>query len=275
MNYLEISLKVKEIAFTEILQAELSELPFESFKVDDKELYCYIQEKDFNNDRYEEIISAYQFQIDKSNIRNVKHENWNALWESNYEAVALGSEVYIGAPFHKSPDGFNHYITLEPNMSFGTGHHPTTAQVLKHMFQIELAGLRILDFGCGSGILAIYAALRGANGFGVEIDEHAAQAARQNLELNNVDSFDIVTGGIDAAKGETFNLILANINRNVIEECLEIFNTSLLSGGQLICSGFLVSDIDSLSLKLKSYGFEILNRESQGEWAVIVAKKAK
>lgn len=275
MNYLEIFIKVKEIAFTEILQAEFSELPFESFKVDEKELYCYIQEKYFNTDRYEEIISAYRFEIDKSNVRNVIHENWNALWESNYEAVALGSEVFIRAPFHKSPDGFNHYITLNPNMSFGTGHHPTTAQVLKHMFQMELAGIRILDFGCGSGILAIYAALRGANGFGVEIDEHAAQAARQNLMLNKVDSFNIVTGGIDEVKGETINLILANINRNVIEECLETFNNGLLSGGQLICSGFLVSDINPLSLKLKSYGFEILNREYQGEWAVIVAKKAK
>lgn len=275
MNYLAISINVVESGFTEILEAELSEMPFESFEIIENYLHCYIQEQDFQEEQLNGITSAYTDAIVSATINKVEHQNWNAVWESNYDAVAMNNELFIGASFHKNPSGFNHYITLEPNMSFGTGHHPTTAQVLIHMFDMDLAGKKILDFGCGSGVLSIYAAFKNGNGIGVEIDDHAAEAARHNLRINNIDSFEIVTGGIDSIKGQSFNHILANINKNVIEECLETFKNCLLLDGQLICSGFLVSDILPLSEKLIAQGFVILNQKSQNDWAVIVAKRVK
>ena len=187
----------------------------------------------------------------------------------------MRNEVFIGASFHEQPPGFNFYITLEPNMSFGTGHHPTTSQVLNHMISMNLKGRRILDFGCGSGVLAIYAAFREAKGVGVEIDDHAAEAARINLQMNSVSTFEIITGGIESVRNQSFDHLLANINKNVIEECLETFKDCLEPEGQLICSGFLVSDIDPLSNKLKAFGFEICKQEYQDEWALIVAKRTK
>lgn len=273
MNYLEISIELNQIEFVEILEAELMELSFESFDSDKTILRGYVQEPNYNADSISAITDAYIDQIKSIETRLVEHANWNAVWESNYPPVQLGDELFIGASFHEIPQGFRHYITLEPNMSFGTGHHPTTTQVLEELFACSLESKKVLDFGCGSGVLAIYAAQRGASGIGIEIDPHAADAARDNLNLNNVNSFEILTGGIEKIDDNEYQYILANINRNVIQECLPHFIKYMEPGCKLICSGFLVSDVNPLSSELIRHNLSINKTSSKEDWAIIVATK--
>jgi ribosomal protein L11 methyltransferase len=273
VNYLEISIELNQIEFVEILEAELMELPFESFDSDKTILRGYVQEPNYNADSISAITDAYIDQIKSIETRLVEHANWNAVWESNYPHVQLGDELFIGASFHEIPQGFRHYITLEPNMSFGTGHHPTTTQVLEELFTCSLESKKVLDFGCGSGVLAIYAAQRGASGIGIEIDPHAADAARDNLNLNNVNSFKILTGGIEKIDDNEYQYILANINRNVIQECLPHFIKYMEPGCKLICSGFLVSDVNPLSSELIRRNLSINKTSSKEDWAIIVATK--
>jgi len=273
VNYLEISIELNQIEFVEILEAELMELSFESFDSDKTILRGYVQEPNYNADSISAITDAYIDQIKSIETRLVEHANWNAVWESNYPPVQLGDELFIGASFHEIPQGFRHYITLEPNMSFGTGHHPTTTQVLEELFACSLESKKVLDFGCGSGVLAIYAAQRGASGIGIEIDPHAADAARDNLNLNNVNSFEILTGGIEKIDDNEYQYILANINRNVIQECLPHFIKYMEPGCKLICSGFLVSDVNPLSSELIRHNLSINKTSSKEDWAIIVATK--
>ncbi|MDP4844022.1 MAG: 50S ribosomal protein L11 methyltransferase, partial [Salibacteraceae bacterium] len=148
-------------------------------------------------------------------------------------------------------------------------HHPTTEMMLRAMFKMDLNNKSVLDFGCGSAILSIYADFKKAFGIGIEIDAHAADAARVNLALNNANNFTIVTGGVETISNNQFDLIAANINRNVIEECLETFVKSSKNGTRLFCSGFLQHDIEGLSAMLSQSNYQIDKVNQIGEWAMI------
>lgn len=273
MHYIEVHLEFTDQIYAEILEAELAEINFESFDRQGKKLLAYIQEPQYNSSAIDMILGEYSETIVKFDSKKIEHTNWNAVWESNYEPVLLENELFIGAAFHTIPAGVNHTIILEPNMSFGTGHHPTTEQVLKFMFDLDLSNKSMLDFGCGSAILSIYAAKKGAFGIGVEIDSHAAEAARHNLEVNDISTFKILTGGIETLNTEKYDIVAANINRNVIEESLEKFKALLKPQGWLLCSGFLTQDSESLIHQLKSIGFLIEKITSKEDWVMIAAKK--
>ena len=273
MNYIEISLTFHDSSFAEILEAELTELQFESFTLLDGKLQAYIPSIDYSEEEVNLVLESYSDAIIKANTKEIAHENWNAVWESNYPPVRIDDELFIGAAFHDFPNDVRFNIKLEPNMSFGTGHHPTTEQVLRYMSTLPLNGKRFMDFGCGSAILSIYAAFCGSVSTGIEIDAHAADAARHNLKLNNISNFDIVTGGIESLRGEPYDIIAADINRNIIEECLKDFHDALASKGWLICSGFLASDVPDLKLTIESSGFSIQTHTNIDDWAMIAAKK--
>jgi ribosomal protein L11 methyltransferase len=271
LDYVHLRLEFSDTQFPEILEAELSELPFDSFEVEKTALSAFIPSEAYNEVAVNEILASYKPAIINATTSTVPHQNWNSVWESNYEPIAFGDELFVGATFHEIPARFRHSIVLDPNMSFGTGHHPTTAQVLAQLFDLNLNAQSILDFGCGSGILSIYASFKGGSGMGIEIDAHAAEAARKNLALNEVISFEILTGDINTIPKMKFDLILANINRNVIEESLTRFKESLKDTGSLICSGFFTSDIEPLSVKLIEQGFQISSTTDQDNWGMINA----
>lgn len=272
LNYIELAIQLCEPSFGEILEAELAEIHFESFEQQGKALKAYVQAASLDRSACEAILASYEDHIEHSAMKEIEHTNWNAVWEANYPPVSIDQEIFIGASFHEVPTGVRHAIILEPNMSFGTGHHPTTELVLRQMIGMELENCAFMDFGCGSAILSIYAAMKGAHGTGVEIDAHAADAARDNLERNQTQGFDVRTGGIEHLKGHTFDVIAANINRNVIEECLPQFKASLSAGGWLLCSGFLTDDTFGLKERLSSHGFHIERSQEKDGWAMLAAK---
>jgi ribosomal protein L11 methyltransferase len=273
LHYIEVSLELTDHIFAEILEAELAEIDFESFDLKGNKLNAYIQEPLFNQLALETICSEYEENITSLQKQRIEHTNWNAVWESSYEPVLLNKELFIGAHFHEIPVDVKHIILLEPNMSFGTGHHPTTEQILRFMFTMDLTNKSILDFGCGSAILSIYASQRGAHGVGIEIDPHAADTARENLKMNNISNFTIHTGNIEALNENKFDVIVANINRNVIEESLGRFFNALNAGGWLLCSGFLTLDPQPLADRIMEAGYQIEKITNQNDWVMIAAKK--
>lgn len=269
MNYIELSIEVKSKVFTEILEAELAELDFESFVHENCILKAYATTESYDDVEVRLILDQYADEINSITSREIEHQNWNAVWESNYQPVMLDQELFIGASFHQVDPSAKYNIILEPNMSFGTGHHPTTEMMLRAMFKMELENKNVLDFGCGSAILSIYANFKNAFGIGIEIDSHAADAARTNLALNNANNFTILTGGAETISANKFDLIAANINRNVIEECLSTFVKSSKKGTRLFCSGFLKHDIEGLSALLANSNYRIDQVNQIEDWAMI------
>lgn len=269
MNYIELELQVKTENFVEILEAELADIDFESFISEGDVLKAYIETEKFDSSALKCLLDEYAEEIIKAEHSEIEHQNWNSVWEANYAPVKLDDELFIGATFHETDLECRYSILLEPNMSFGTGHHPTTEMMLRAMFEIDFSNKFVLDFGCGSAILSIYASYKGAHGFGVEIDRYAAEAARENLVRNEVQNFTIITGDIDSFSKQSFDVILANINKNVIEECLPIFRSCAKPGTKFLCSGFLEHDVQNLSQSIEASGFSIKSVLNIGEWAMI------
>lgn len=269
MDYVEVVLSFEESVFGEILEAELAEIGFESFVNEKNTLKAYIGVDSFVSSDLEAILSSYADNLRDSKIQNIAHTNWNAVWEASYEPVLIENNIYIKAPFHKDHPSAEISITLDPNMSFGTGHHPTTHMMLKELSLIDLRNKSLCDFGCGSGILSIYASIKGASGIGIEIDEHAAEAARTNLKINDVYNFDIITGDIGTLGERSFDIIAANINRNVIEESLEQFKNVIPPGGKLLCAGFLNADEEGLTKRLNKAGFQIIRKDEKEGWTML------
>ena len=269
VDYIEVTLSFGEEVFSEILEAELAEIDFESFVNEKKTLKAYIPDDKFERQALDNILASYSESITNTSILKIEHTNWNAVWESSYEPVLIDDHIYVKAPFHEDHPSAKTTITLEPNMSFGTGHHPTTHMMIKELSMINLSEQRLCDFGCGSGVLSIYASINGATGVGIEIDEHAAEAARTNLQNNSIKNFDIITGDISKLGEAKFDVIAANINRNVIEESIEQFKSVLNTGSRLLCAGFLNADAQGLSEKLIAAGFSIIRKDQKDGWTML------
>ncbi|NQV52700.1 MAG: 50S ribosomal protein L11 methyltransferase [Flavobacteriales bacterium] len=274
MDYTELSIALVDSSTADIFEAELAELGFESFATEGSVLKAYIPEGQYDPGNAAEILEAYSELVESHEVKRIEHTNWNAVWESSYEPVWVDDAVFIHAPFHTPKAEAELNILVDPNMSFGTGHHPTTHMMLRAMRNIELSEKHITDFGCGSGILAIYAAHKGAHGVAIEIDPNAAKAARENLRLNDVNSFEVITGDLSALVGDAFDLILANINRNVIEESLPTFRQKLASNGWLLCAGFLDEDAKDLKHQLEHAGLVIRQEMSRDGWTMLATQSS-
>lgn len=269
MDYTRVAIKLTSADYAEILEAELAELSYESFELKETELNCFTPSALFEKQNTVDILSSYKDFIDSYEFESIAHQNWNAVWESSYDPVLVNDSVYIRAPFHDAMPSAEYTITLEPNMSFGTGHHPTTSMILEALSQIDCSQKTLFDFGCGSGILAIYFAMKGGNGIGIEIDEHAAEAARQNLRMNHIKTIEVRAGGMEEVKESEFDVIAANINRNVIEEHADILYAKLANDGDLYCAGFLNDDVPELSLALNKAGFQVIDSKQKDGWTML------
>jgi len=272
LEYTCLQIELTDPIYGDILESELAEIGFDSFELEPSALKAYIPSDHLKTDELNSVLEVYVDAIDSHIERIIPHENWNANWESNYDPVRIGNHLHIRAPFHPLPSDFPHVITLEPNMSFGTGHHPTTAMMIEALIDLDLDGKTVADFGCGSGVLSIYAAQRGASGIGIEVDPQASDAARSNLKMNEIQSFDIITGNQEQLKGHTFDLILSNINRNVIEESIHIFQHILKPGGWLLCAGFLNEDVEGLKAVLQKHRFKAISERDQNGWTQITSQ---
>lgn len=260
----------------DILAAYLSDYPFDSFDYVDGLFGAYAP-KEAWEDYHDEIVEMLEGEgfLDYF-FEDIEVENWNAKWESNFNEVDVDGKVLIRAPYHKAhPDYEGMEVIIQPKMSFGTGHHATTQLMVKSLLESNLSGKRVLDMGSGTGVLAIVAAKLGAESVvAVEIDEMAEESVRENIELNGVaDKITSIWGDANAIEGMEFDLILANINRNILLADMEAYVATFTDGGELIMSGFLEEDIPLLTAKAESLGLTPMKRLACEEWRAIRVKK--
>lgn len=256
----------------EIIAAYLSEFPFDSFDYQEGVQGAYIP-----TNQVEECRKEVEQMLEEEGFLNyffeeVETENWNAIWESDFEEVEVRGEVLIRAPFHQErPDYQGMEVIIQPKMSFGTGHHCTTQLMIESLLDGNIENKRVLDMGSGTGVLAIVAAKLGAESvLAVEIDDMAEESVRENIALNGVeDKVKSVCGDASAIEGREFDIILANINRNILLTDMKRYAATLSEGGELIMSGFLEEDIPLLLKKSKSLGLDRVGESSNNEWRAI------
>ncbi len=273
-NYTKLSISTTEEQ-GDILTAYLSDFPFDSFDYEGGLLNAYIPQGEF--DRCKESIEEllYNEGVLDYYFEDIEAQNWNAVWESNFKEVEVDGKVLIRAPFHKARPHYNGLeIIIQPKMSFGTGHHATTQLMVEMLFRSQLKGKRVLDMGSGTGVLAIVAAKLGAESvLAVEIDEMAEESVRENIVLNGVtDIVESVCGDASAIEGKKFDMILANINRNVLLADMAAYTSTLSAGGELFLSGFFEDDIPLLTVKAQSLGMTMMEKFSCNEWRALRMK---
>lgn len=256
----------------EILTAYLGEDGAESFSSEGNTLSVFFSTEVLPNG-IEETIKQHIPQEFLTNIEQVEHadQNWNATWESSFSPITINKDLLIKAPFHNDNEGdYAMTVTILPKMSFGTGHHETTYLMSEQLLQTDVKGLDILDMGTGTGILGILALKLGAKHVvGIDIEDWAYENTKENLELNNTEGFDVILGGKEVIPNKKFELILANINKNILKDQLGLYKEHLLPNGEIWLSGFFKQDVDELVELGKKLGLREKQRFEKNDWALL------
>lgn len=222
--------------------------------------------------RLSAVLSAYGT-IQTEAWEKMPDVNWNQCWESHYEPVQIGDFCFVHAPFHSERPKVKHYVEIEPKMSFGTAHHPTTSLMIEQISKQDWRGKQVVDMGCGTGILAILAAKEGAEVLAIDYDDNACANAAENVERNALSSrITVRQGSSELLTGQQVDVILANINRNILLEHLPVYAAALKPGGKLFLSGFYEADVPVLREKAEALGFTIQDTASREAWTVLVCQ---
>lgn len=258
---------------SEILIAMISDSGFDSFDFSENGFVAFVKEENLTEINFEDLVFedfSYTFKIEKIPI-----SNWNAEWENNFSPVLVDDLLLIRAPFHEAAGNNTREIIIMPKMSFGTGHHQTTRLMCKEMFSIALHGKNVLDMGTGTGILAILAKMLGANAvLGIDIDDWSVENSIENCAVNNYPEIEIVKGDASLLKNDkSFDVILANINKNILKADIPFYASSLNAGGKLLLSGFFVTDTDEIKMVAEANDLKYLHIRNENEWAMMVFEK--
>ncbi len=267
-NYIEYNFRITPFQpASEILMAELGELEFESFIEQENELSAYIQKKDWKENILDgiSILENPDFEI-TFEVKEIEQENWSATWEENFEPITVGNRCRVRAPFHEKLD-FEHDIVIEPKMSFGTGHHETTQMMLHYILENDFNGKSVLDMGSGTGVLAILTEMRGASKLdAIDIDYWCFMNATENVKRNNCSRINVLEGDSALLRNRKYDIILANINRNILLKDIPVYSNCLNSDGLLFLSGFYSNDIPMITERCNEAGLRFQNNLQEDEW---------
>ena len=275
MDYIELTISVNNAEQAEILTAWLADYPFDSFTTERTQLKAYIPQQQLADCKEEVDALLTEQGITGARYVSIEAQNWNALWESNFEPVDVDGRIYIRAPFHAKPAGDAMDIVIMPKMSFGTGHHASTHLMSATLADLDLTGLHGLDMGSGTGVLAIIAVLRGATHLdAVDIDEWADENCRENIATNGVaDHITPILGDASAIEGRHYDFILANINRNILLADMPRYEATLATGGTLLVSGILECDIEAITARAEELGMQVVETRLRNGWAMVRVQK--
>jgi len=262
-SYLQLTISVETDLQKEILVAELLSTGFESFQEEPWQLKAFVQEQAFNKKEVEEILHRYELVYA---LESVPIKNWNEEWEKNFTPVVIGDWCSVRASFHEPNKKAKFEIVINPKMSFGTGHHATTYQMLEMMKGVNLRDAAVLDFGTGTGILAIMADKLGAKEvLAIDMDEWSIENARENLEINNCSRVHLLQKD-NIPVDKSFNIILANINRNVILEDLPAMCKILEAKGKILLSGLMEADFEMVNNEASILGLHLQIKGEKSGW---------
>lgn len=269
LTYLEYDFKVNPAQpGIEILIAQLGQLGFESFVEYGTGVKAYIQENDFKTELLTEvqILQSSEFDIAYSQ-KSIEQVNWNAEWEKNFKPILVDDRCAVRAPFHTSFE-LPYEIVIEPKMSFGTGHHETTFMMLQWVLDEDLRDKRVLDMGCGTAVLAILASMKGAKRVdAIDIDPWCVENSEENIVRNQCKVVHVLLGDASVIPSEEkYNVILANINRNILLNDLPIYSEVLAKGGLLFLSGFYTEDLEIIKSKARECGLKFVSHRDRNDW---------
>ena len=253
----------------ELLIAELGNAGFESFTETEEAVEAYIPSGDFSQELLgSENLQQNEFFSFRFTVETIADQNWNEVWEQNYfEPLLIEEQCMIRAPFHNTYPSAEFEIIINPKMAFGTGNHETTHLMIKAMLEIDMKDLSVLDMGCGSGILSILASMKKASEItAIDIDEWSTNNTLENAALNNANNILVRLGDASLLKGQQFDLILANIQRNILLQDMPAYVRVLKPGGILLMSGFYQADLETIEGKATSLGLKMTRTYERSDW---------
>ena len=284
MEYYELSFRYESVTgiennvINDILASELGSIGFESFTSEDEGLTAYIIANNYNVHSLDECLDSFPISGISFHYTQklIEDRDWNEEWEKNYfKPIHIENECLIRASFHPDEKGYKHTIVIDPKMAFGTGNHATTYLMIREMLKFDLAGKEILDMGCGTAVLAILAAMKGAKRVvAIDIDEWAYNNAIENCLLNNTKSIDIALGGAEQInRFGTFDYIFANINRNILLADIHQYVPALKPEGVLFMSGFYEVDIPVIEEECNKNGLSLISFTERENWVAVSVRR--
>ena len=266
--YIEYNFSVTpKIPGNEILIAELGYLGFESFVEHDNGVLAYIQKKEHNEALLKEvmILDNEEFTIHFT-TKEIEQVNWNAEWEKNFNPIVVDDLCTVRAPFHEVKST-QYDIVIEPKMSFGTGHHETTHMMIQHLLQMDCTGKRVLDMGCGTGILAILSAMKNAAAIdAIDIDNWCYLNTVENAERNSCSHINAFEGDASLLINKSYDIIIANINRNILMNDIATYASCLTSGGVMLLSGFYSEDLKTINVVCENNNLNFVKNLERNNW---------
>lgn len=276
MDYIEVNFKIDmKSPEMEILIAQLGEIGFDGFMESDEGLLAYIPIDEFNEPQLSDLLMPGQARtILDYTFKTIEDQNWNEVWESNYDPVNIKDKVYIRALFHDTNPTFQYEILVDPKMSFGTAHHETTSLMIEMMLDENIIGKRVLDMGCGTGVLAILAEMMGASNIdAIDNDKWAYENSLENVEKNNCEKIYVQMGDAGILKSTGYEYILANINRNVLLKDIAAYASHMVKNGTLLLSGFYTEDLSLIESSALESKLSLIHQKVKNNW--VAAKFVK
>ncbi|WP_323788792.1 50S ribosomal protein L11 methyltransferase [Psychroserpens sp.] len=273
--YLGYYFKVKPLKpAVEILIAELGYAGFESFVETEEGVTAYIQKEDYFDTILDDIqiLKSEEFEITFTS-EEIEQTNWNSEWEKNFNPIIVDDTCSVRAPFHEKPNT-EFDIIIEPKMSFGTGHHETTHMMIQHILKNDFVDKSVLDMGCGTGVLAILAELKGAKPIdAIDYDNWCYLNSLENVERNNARHITVLEGDASVLPGRQYDIVIANINRNILLNDMKTYTDTLNTNGVLFLSGFYNDDIPIIQAECNKYGLKHVETLERNNWVALKFEK--
>jgi ribosomal protein L11 methyltransferase len=278
MKYIQVTFSFTNIQEyqQDLLISDLADIGYNTFEDTDLGFAAFVDIDTYDGAQLNAVLAQFEGEIEyQYEVLEIEGKNWNEEWEKNFEPLIIDELCYVRATFHKAQPQYPYEIVIDPKMAFGTGHHQTTTMMMQYILSTEMSGKEILDMGCGTGILAILAAKRGAARLvAIDYDEVCYQSTLENTALNGVTNLEAIWGGKEVIPTEQYDIILANINRNILLDQIPVYDTVLKTGGFIYFSGFYESpDLELIKQACEPFGIHYVDHKKIGDWVAACFKK--